>query len=112
MTAIRNFALAMGAMALGWLLWRVNAAIGDQALLLVFGIVIGLACMACVAIIGAAIWTATRQQPAQDAPQWHEAQPPVIIMLGDGTRTGGTSYQAPAGRFAAVVGEREEWVQP
>jgi hypothetical protein len=65
-----------------------------------------------------------RRQPAQDAAQSPVAQPPVIVYLGDGTRTGDTPYQAPAGLFAApaervvgrrvvgsrVVGEREDWV--
>lgn len=100
MSAIRNFVLAAGAVGLAWLLWRIDGAIGDQALLLVFGIVIGLACITCVAVILAAIRGATHDDRPEIAPQAPQWAPPVIVMLGDGTRHGERPYSAPAALLA------------
>lgn len=133
MNAIRNFLLVGTTVFGGWLLWRINGAIGDQALLLVFGIVIGLACVVCVAVIGIVIAQVQRDgrpEPTPQLPQVQQFAPPVIVFLPDGRRYDERPYHAPtmlpapqpmaayqpkAPRMA--VGERqeyvvEEWVTP
>ena len=112
MTAIRNFGMAIGAVGLTWLLWRLNQAIGEQAIILLAGAVFGMLACLPVAVI---VWVVmdVRRQPQQDAPQAHEAQPPVLIMLGDGSTSSRSPYQALQG-FAAPghrqVAERDEWM--
>ncbi len=105
-----------------------------------FGLVIGLAIVACVAVIGLVFVQVRRDDRPECTPQLPVTQqfaPPVIVFLGDGSRYGDAPYQAPAGLFAPpaprqvdampaaaarpaprrVVGEREEcifeeWVTP
>lgn len=114
MIAIRNFVMVCAGIGLAWLLWRVNAAIGSQAILLVFGVLAGMIAAIPVAIV--VVVLGERRQPQQSpaqpqAPQW---QPPVIVLLGDGQRNAAARYAAPAGLFAQSVsrevGERGEWV--
>lgn len=113
MTAIRNFVLVAGAIAASWLLWRLNQAVGSEGVLLIAGIVVGLF-VAGVAVVIVWVVLDVRRQPQQDAPQAQQAQPPVLIMLGDGSAANRSPYQAPAGLFTAPanrqVAEREEWI--
>ena len=131
MIAVRNFALIAGAVGLGWLLWRVNGAIGDQALMLVLGIILGLLAAAPLALV---VLAHKQRPPENPDPQPYERQPPVVLLLPSGQRSTEAPYRAPAGLLlpngqrspetpyrppadlcappsARTVGEREQWVQ-